>query len=246
MNLIGAGDLIRKSWSIYWSNLGLLLGIAIWMLVPLAALTIINLIPQTYLILSVALSAAVFVGNVIIGLWVNVCLVQALAKRYQNEDVNTRILYSKAWSKIGPLFWVSILVGLAVFGGTLLFIIPGIIFAVWFFFASYIAILENVRGTKALSESKKLVSGMWWSVFWRFLASYVVYGALFLVVMWLVIFLGSMITGQVQEMATATTPPLWQSLATNIINILVTPLFVAIGAILYLELKKIKGIKAIS
>jgi len=58
---------------------------------------------------------------------------------------------------------------LIILGGTLLFIIPGIIFSLWFMFAPYRVILsENKEKTKEVfSYSKKLVIGRWWAAFWR-------------------------------------------------------------------------------
>lgn len=89
---------------------------------------------------------------------------------YAIKDSSERIgiieSYRRGWHKILSYFWVYLLVGLIVFGGFLLLIIPGIIFAVWFSFAVFILIAENLKGVKALSKSKEYVKGHWWSVFW--------------------------------------------------------------------------------
>ncbi len=44
----------------------------------------------------------------------------------------------------------------------ILFIIPGIIVAVWFGFSMYFVALEKIYFVNALKESKKLVVGRWW------------------------------------------------------------------------------------
>jgi hypothetical protein len=50
----------------------------------------------------------------------------------------------------------------------LLFIIPGIIFAIFWAFASYVYLIEKAGVFESIRGSKKLVKGRWWSVFWTF------------------------------------------------------------------------------
>ena len=73
----------------------------------------------------------------------------------------------QAWGMIFSYIWISILVGLIVTCGYLLFFIPGIIFAVWFFLAPYILFFEGKKGSQALGRSKELIDGYWWPVFGR-------------------------------------------------------------------------------
>ena len=54
------------------------------------------------------------------------------------------------------------LVGLAVLGGFILLIIPGIIFLVMFSVAIPALVVENLRGTDAMSRSWNLVKGSFW------------------------------------------------------------------------------------
>lgn len=243
MELIGAGDLIKKSWSLYWSNWTMLVTIALWSLIPVVATILIAFIPDSLWLAALFLSIAVGIGAVIVGLWVYISLTRAIAKLYNNQKVEVSEIYQKAWDNIIPLLWVSILSGLAIFGGTLLLIIPGIIFAVWFAFASVIVVLNNTRGTDALRESKALVSGKWWSVFWRFIAVYFVYGVLFYTVTILLMVGIGLITGSWEAMMSGTSADtvMWiETIATNLINIVAMPLFSAVTIILYLELKKFK------
>ena len=72
---------------------------------------------------------------------------------------------------------VGLLTALFVILWGLLFIIPGIIFAVYYSFSIYVLLIENQRGRAALKRSKELVKGYWWAVFWRYAA---VWLALFL------------------------------------------------------------------
>lgn len=65
--------------------------------------------------------------------------------------------------------WVGILAGFAVFGGALLFLVPGIYLAVIFSFAPFVVIAERAGGRKAFRRSSQLVSGYWWPVVGRVL-----------------------------------------------------------------------------
>lgn len=65
--------------------------------------------------------------------------------------------------------WIIILMTVITLIGYLLFIIPGIIFSIWFTFAMYVLLIENIGGTKALGRSRQLVKGFWWTVFARLL-----------------------------------------------------------------------------
>lgn len=244
MELIGAGELIKKSWSLYWSNWTTLVLIALWSFIPVVASILIGLIPESLWLAALFLSIAVGIGAIIIGLWVYVSLTRAIAKLYNNQKIDVKQIYQKAWDNIIPLLWVSILSGLAIFGGTLLLIIPGIIFAVWFAFASVIVVLENTRGSAALSQSKKLVSGRWWSIFWRFIAVYFVYGVLFYTVTILLMVGVGLVSGSWEALASGASPDavMWvESLASSLINVVAMPLFSAVTIIFYLELKKFKN-----
>lgn len=64
-------------------------------------------------------------------------------------------------------FSTSIIYGLIVFGGALLLLIPGIIWAVTFSFAPLVTIFEKVNVSDALKRSKQIVRAQWFDVFWR-------------------------------------------------------------------------------
>ena len=60
-----------------------------------------------------------------------------------------------------------------VMGGFLLFFVPGIIFAIWFSFAAFILIQEDLRGVDALAKSKFYVKGRILPIFGRFFILFV-------------------------------------------------------------------------
>ncbi|MDD4995317.1 MAG: hypothetical protein PHW53_02555 [Patescibacteria group bacterium] len=241
MNFIGAGELIKKSWSIYFANFKTLILIAVWSLIPAVAMILVVLIPQELWILSMLLAIVAGIGTMIVGLWVFATMTAIIAKIYDGEQYDVKAISQNAWTKIIPLLWVSILTGFAVFGGTLLFLIPGIIFAVWFTFSSVINVLEGTRGTAALKQSKQLVTGKWWAVLWRLVACYFVYGIIFYIVTAILFLLVGLATGQWEAFASGQYLPWLSNLISQIVNVAAMPLAGAISVILYIELKKFKS-----
>lgn len=76
------------------------------------------------------------------------------------------------WEKLLPALWIT-LMGMVIIGlGFIAFIIPGIILGVWFCFALYIFILEDVGGWDAFKKSKEMVKGRFWEVLKRIAVFY--------------------------------------------------------------------------
>jgi len=85
------------------------------------------------------------------------------------EPVSVGEAYRRGAKFLFPYLFVGILSGIIIGGGFLLFIIPGVLFALWFGLAPYILISENTRGMDALLKSKAYVSGHVLSVLGRVL-----------------------------------------------------------------------------
>jgi len=81
------------------------------------------------------------------------------------ENISWQEGFKRSKSKILPIITTGILVFLAVFGGAILLIIPGLIFAFWFSQSSYIVVTENLQNVEALKRSKHYVKGRVWPLF---------------------------------------------------------------------------------
>jgi hypothetical protein len=81
------------------------------------------------------------------------------------REVDVRASYQYAFSRLGGLIGLALLVGLVVGVGFILLIIPGIIFLVFLSVSVSAFIIERVGVTEAMSRSWKLVSGQWWHTF---------------------------------------------------------------------------------
>jgi hypothetical protein len=87
----------------------------------------------------------------------NAAVIQAVARLYLGEPVTALEAVKHGFRRLGPLIWTSFLMLLAIYGGLILCIIPGIYFAIWFGLSQHVVVLEGLNGPKALGRSKKLV-----------------------------------------------------------------------------------------
>ena len=101
---------------------------------------------------------------------------KATADIYLGGDPEVGSTYSFALSKLGSLLLVSILYGLAVIGGFILLIIPGIYFAVKFIFSTTTVVVEGRSGTDALKRSGALVKDYFWKVLGTYLLAAILVG----------------------------------------------------------------------
>jgi hypothetical protein len=183
----GFGDLLGAAFEQYKDNIAKLAPIVAVVVVPLTLIGAIianavkpeDVVGITYDANGVATSVSVndsfiatLIGGVVVGAAIAVVtaallqavILRASAQAVVGDPVDVGASYKWGLKKIGPVIWISILVGLIVAGGLILFIIPGIIFMVLLAVAIPALVVENQRGTGALSRSWNLVKGDWWRV----------------------------------------------------------------------------------
>lgn len=150
----------------------------------------------------------------------------------EKGNTNFKESYKKSLPYLVPVFVVSFLSGLISLGGFLLFIIPGVIFSVWFSFISYIIINEDIKGFNALLKSREYVKGRWWGVFGRFLA----FGALMAIVYIVIIAFMAVIRFVFPGIG-----GILEQIFGVFINAVIAPLQIIFGFVLYEKIKNIKG-----
>ena len=130
--------------------------------------------------------AVSFFAGIIIGLLFAAIILwaQAAIILVAGQDGPSGGKFKQAARLILPLAWIGILNSFFVGGASMLFVIPGLVLAVWFMFAPYIMVMENVRGWQALLRSKEYVRGYWWPVFWRLIGFGLISFIFFIAVGW--------------------------------------------------------------
>lgn len=240
--LPGARALFKEAFLIYRERFGVLVGIVAVQFFATFVFASVLLLPFFFsMILSgapvrsitPALLPLLFLLLVAIALmhaWGMAALLCAIRDRARSPGIIDS--YRSGLRYILPLWLVWLLGGLITFGGFALFIVPGVIIAVWFSLAMFPLVMEDLRGMNALFKSKAYVKGMWGSVLWRFLVL-VFFGILLtaLVSLALSFFLG-------WEAA--------ENVSSALFNIFGTPLMALYAYLLYDRLRSAKGEVAVA
>jgi hypothetical protein len=182
--LLTAGEIVAKSWREYRENFHAWAIFGFIIFVPTFVLTLsgtfggfLNVYLPATTIMTNVLIVIIAVASAVLGFWSSLALISAVIKYLQTKKTDHfKEHYSAAFTLIWPAFYTSLLVALFVLGGTILFIIPGIIVSIWYHFSVYNMFTSGEKGFAALESSKKLVRGRWWSVAWRILVPAVIVG----------------------------------------------------------------------
>ena len=181
-------EMLKTAWSIYQERFWLLLGITA---VPAGLMIILGLLAGGGIVLAGVTKANPFaslgaglillivavIAFIYIGVWSSVA--ELFAIKDHQENIGFQEAFKRARPYINPFFVTSLLAGLAIMGGFILFIVPGIIFMLWFSQSMFVVINENLTNTKALGKSKAYVKGRLWEVFLKYLLiGIIVYGTI--------------------------------------------------------------------
>ncbi len=107
---------------------------------------------------------AILFGFIVVPI-TNAAVIDAVSRCYLSKVATIGSSYSHAMKIIFPLLGTWFLQMLAIMGGLILLIIPGIIFAFWFSLSSHAVVIGGESGRAALSRSKKLMKGNIGTVF---------------------------------------------------------------------------------
>jgi hypothetical protein len=86
---------------------------------------------------------------------------------------------------------LTIILFIIIFAGSVLLIIPGVIFAVWYFAATYLVATEELKPMNALDLSKKRVEGKFWQVLGRILVAVLIVPVPFIIVVSALVSIGN-------------------------------------------------------
>lgn len=175
--LTPALTLLENSVNVWWKNLKKFVQIYLWGLVysiiPLIII-LVTVIGLTFYAKSInpPLAGALMVLSVLSVLVVMYFSIQAYAgifllvkKDFQGEP---KELFKEAKDSIIPYITLTVLTAILLLLWTLLLIIPGIIFSIFYSMAIYVYFFEGKTGMEAIKRSKELVKGYWWAVAGRF------------------------------------------------------------------------------
>lgn len=182
--LIGVSALLTRTWEIYrahWKTLStyiLAVFLPTFILFVVGAITVyVDIATTTF---ETATNIGMFVLVVALAVFSisnYVALISHIGSLVRDQEVAP---WKQTLAATRKFFWpvvgVGIIVALIIFGGTLLLVIPGILFLVWYAFTPYVIILDGYSGLgSTLQKSKQLVAGRWFDVAIRLLVPAVLF-----------------------------------------------------------------------
>lgn len=231
---MGIGEILSTAFRLYQRHWRTLLAIAAVVVVPLTLLQYLfgdwirtrgevtslqEVSTATWAVGAAGLVAAL--AALLMYLVLTGAITRAVAAEVAGEDPSLEQSYRFGFHRLGSVLLVSVLVGLAIIGGLILFIIPGIYIGVRLAVSVEALVVEGRRGTQAMGRSWELVGGHWWHA----LGALVVAGLL---------------TGVVNELITAPfggTNWFVQAVAAAVATTVTMPYGVLVGVLLYLDLR---------
>lgn len=151
--LPGIGELFSKTFEVYKKRFVVLLSL---LLIPIILFFSFLYIPievfekhLSFLVFLMFLSF--FFSLVVLSSWI-----QAL----KNEKLGILDSYVEGFSKVLSLWWIMLLTSFLVIGGNILFLIPGLLFSIWFSFAPFVMAKEGLRGMNAIERSRDYFRGI--------------------------------------------------------------------------------------
>jgi hypothetical protein len=181
----GIGDIISTAFDIYKANATSLITIVAIIVVPLsfigAFLTGVVFAPDKIESTDIFTGQTIEVTDTNFGLFIAGAIVAALisvvisavlqaaimrgaALASVGDPLDVEASYRYGFRRLGSVILISILVGLAVAVGFVFFIIPGVIFLVKFAVSIPALVVEDRRGTDAMSRSWNITKGYFWHV----------------------------------------------------------------------------------
>jgi hypothetical protein len=232
---MGIGEILSTAFQLYQRHWRTLLAIAAVVVVPFTLLQYLlgdqvrtrGEVTSNGVVVETATWAVGIAGlvaalaGVVMFLVLTGAITRAVAAEVTGEDPGVEQSYRFGFHRFWSVLLVSVLVGLAIIGGLILFIIPGIYVGVRLAVSIEALVVEGRRGTQAMRRSWELVGGHWWHAF----GTVVVAGLL---------------TGVVNALITApfgNTGWFVQAVAAAVATVVTLPYGVLVGVLLYLDLR---------
>lgn len=258
--LPSASELLRLSFLVFIKKLGTILGISLF-----GFFTKLALIVGTVLLVALFskhgtslffLIFLIIVFGLLFAFLAELLIVGSLIYAIVNDKGFSESIV-QGFKKLPSLFVTSLCAGIVIGLGFLAFFIPGIIFLVWFSFVNFGVMLEGKNLIQALSFSKNLVSGRWWSVAWRLFFGAFIFMILASIIQTLFFTVLTPLLRKLQILLSSFPFPnlpipfinfgfilrLFMNFVKNLVSwFFTTPLSTAYSCLIYLNLKKVKDL----
>jgi uncharacterized membrane protein len=217
------GKVLQRTWETYRDQFGLLIPAALAVFVPVAIIN--GLVLTGGGVLNFAVAGLV---GLVATVWYQGMVVEAARDIMDGRrDHTVGTLFSSVAPVVLPLLGAGLIVAIASTIGLLLFIVPGVFLLTIWAVVAPVVVLERAGVFPALERSRNLVRGHGWQV---------------LGVVVVILLLRFILTGIVRGIATGISDSFaGYAFGDLIVSVLVGPLSALAAAIMYFELKRLKG-----
>jgi len=157
-------ELLILSFITLTKNAGTILAVILIVYIPINLM--INLIPigdsVDDLIRFIKISAAL---ETFIGVIATMAIIHIIKAEIDNKRIDLKEALRLSTHKLGNSIHTNIISNILLLLLTILFIIPGIVFYIYWIFSIHAVALKNKTGMNALKYSKQLIKGQWLNVF---------------------------------------------------------------------------------
>lgn len=137
------------------------------------------------------------------------------------DKISLKETFQKARGFILPILITGSISGLITFGASLFFIIPALLFAIWFSLGQFIIVFEGKKNLLALHASREYIRGRFWQYVGRW------------IVVYLPFILIGFITGMFSDEQAAASNGIFE-----LFSLFTGPFYTAYGYVMYTHLKK--------
>jgi len=163
-NELSIGSILSKAWDSYTSHFQLFLAIILSIYVPINL--VLSFLPNEASMENFMMQWRVIQAlEGLIGIIATMAIAYAVKNILDKKEITFGQALTKSASRWGAAIGTGIILGFCLLGLTLLLIIPGIIFYIYWMFSIFVVVLMDKSGKDAMDYSKSLVKGRWWQVF---------------------------------------------------------------------------------
>lgn len=157
------GKILSESWKKFTENFQLILIITLIVYIPINIILVFVPIEESFESFKLYLRISQILEG-FIGIIATMAIAYVIKNKIDGKSISVRKALKKSFSKWGTAIGTNFLLGIFLFGLTLLLIVPGIIFFVYWIFVTFVVILSDKSGKDAMDYSKQIVEGRWWTV----------------------------------------------------------------------------------
>lgn len=173
-----ATEYIKEAWAIYTKKENFIFFARIMAVLSIIAFTIgmVNayIFPADYLKNGDFSNIPLFVGfvmisifSIVFGLWSQSTSYFSVIKIGNPPAGGEKDIFKIGFKKIGKYLLVTLVLGIIIFFGLILLVIPAIIFGIWYSFTLLLVLDKDMGIGEALKKSKEMVNGKFWKILGR-------------------------------------------------------------------------------